>query len=212
MIICCYTEISDRWSQQELEAKLASLPPPLQSEALRKKQWLDMQLTLAGKLLLLHLLKNLGLDRKLSLTHLRYTEFDRPYFDDHFDFNIAHSGKFALCCGVLNGKVGADIEQTKHIDLDDFIDHFTENEWNKINRSSDRHEKFYTYWTRKEAVLKAIGSGLNTPLSSIDVSGANLIYDEQTYYLRSANIGDGYKCHIATTIKHSKVHLIPVIL
>jgi len=212
MIICCYTEIDNQWGKQELADKLASLPERSIKEALRKTQWLDMQLSITGKLLLVQLLKNLGLDKKLSLTHLRYTEFDRPYFDDNFDFNIAHSGKLAVCCGVLNGKVGVDIEQIKHIDLDDFIDHFTENEWNKINRSSDRHEKFYTYWTRKEAVLKAIGTGLNTPLSSIDISAANLVYDDQTYYLRSANIVDGYKCHIATTIKHSKIHLIPVIL
>lgn len=212
MIICCYTEISQLWSVDEFADKLALLPERSKKEAIHKRHWLDRQLSVAGKLLLIQLLKNLGLDRKLSLSHLKFSPYNRPYFTDGFDFNISHSGNFAICCGVLNGKVGVDIEQIKTIDLDDFISHFSENEWNKINRSSDRGESFYHFWTRKEAVLKAIGTGFQIPLSSVDVTAEQVDYDGHTYYLRSLAIGDTYKCHIATTISHANVHLIPVIL
>ena len=53
MITCCYTEIKHEWSEQELADKLALLPENLQQQALSKRQWMDRQLSIAGKLLLL---------------------------------------------------------------------------------------------------------------------------------------------------------------
>jgi len=199
MIACYYTETTRPWSEQELTDRLVLLPPKLRQEALRKREWVDRQLSVLGKLLLIKLLKELGLQKKLSLTDLHYNVFLRPYFNASFDFNIAHSGNIVMCCGSLNSKVGIDIEQIKKIDLDDYIDHFTENEWNHINRSSDRQEKFYHYWTRKEATLKAIGTGFHTPLASVDVSAGSLVYDEYEYYFQTLNISESYKCHIAAT-------------
>jgi 4'-phosphopantetheinyl transferase len=159
----------------------------------------DRQLSILGKLLLIKLLKELGLEKKLSLTDLQYNVFLRPYFNATLDFNIAHSGNIVICYGSLNGKVGIDIEQVKKIDLDDYTDHFTENEWNHINRSSNRQEKFYYYWTRKEAALKAIGTGFHTPLSAVDASGESLVYDDHEYHFQALNISESYKCHIAAT-------------
>jgi 4'-phosphopantetheinyl transferase len=199
MIACYYTETTHPWSEQELTDRLVLLPPKLRQEALRKRGWLDRQLSVLGKLLLIKLLKELGLQKKLSLTDLQYNIFHRPYFNATFDFNIAHSGNMVTCCGSLNGKVGMDIELIKKIDLDDYTDHFTENEWNHINRSSDRQERFYHYWTRKEAALKAIGTGFHTPLASVDVAGESLVYDDHEYHFQTLNIDESYKCHIAST-------------
>lgn len=210
MIICYYTETTSHWSEQELTDKLILLPPKLRQAALQKSQWLDRQLYITGKLLLLKLLKAFGLDQKLTLNDLQYNIFMRPYFNATLDFNIAHSGNMVLCCGMLNHTVGVDVEEVKEIDLDEYMDHFTENEWNNINRSSDRYDRFYYYWTRKEAVLKAIGTGFHTPLSSVDVSGESLVYDDYEYHLQSFNISECYKCHLATTAAGVKVQVIPV--
>jgi 4'-phosphopantetheinyl transferase len=212
MIICCYTEISQPWSEQELADKLVLLPEKLRKEALRKRQWLDMQLSIAGKLLLIQLLKNLGLDAKLVLSDLKYAAFHRPYFEADLDFNIAHSGNIAVCCGTINSRIGIDIEHIKKINLDDFTDYFTQNEWNNINQSPDKYDGFYHYWTRKEAVIKAIGTGFYTPLSSVDVSGKSLVYEDNTYHLQSLNISNDYKCHIATNASPAGVQLIRVSL
>lgn len=199
MIVCYYTEVDRQWDEQELTDKLLLLPVKLRQDALRKKQWTDRQLSVTGKLLLLRLLKEFGLEKKLALDDLNYNIFMRPYFNATLDFNISHSGNIVICCGSLNGMVGIDIEQVKRIDLDDYINFFTENEWNQINRSSDRYDKFYHYWTRKEAALKAIGSGFHTPLSAVDVSGLSLVYDDYKYHFQTLNISDSYKCHIAAT-------------
>ena len=52
MITCNYTEITHEWSEQELADKLVLLPENLRTAALRKRQWMDKQLSIADKLLL----------------------------------------------------------------------------------------------------------------------------------------------------------------
>lgn len=208
MTICCYTEINHRWSEQELAEKLAVLPGNLQQQALRKHQWIDGQLSVAGKLLLLKVLEGFG--NGPALSELKYSTYHRPYFDGGIDFNIAHSGNIAICCGTNDGRIGIDIEQVKEIDLGDYTDYFTPDEWEKINNSPSKYDGFYDLWTRKEAVLKAIGTGFNTALSSVDVSAESLVYDSITYHLNPLAINKDYKCSLAATRGFTDIQLMPV--
>ncbi|WP_426668318.1 4'-phosphopantetheinyl transferase family protein [Mucilaginibacter sp. McL0603] len=208
MVICCYTEINYPWSEQELADKLALLPEKLRQQALRKRQWIDRQLSIAGKLLLIHLLEKFKSD--FTLSHLKYNTYHRPYFNAEFDFNIAHSGNMVICCGTDTGQIGIDIEQIKEIDLDDYLNYFTKNEWDKIDHYPKRFNGFYNFWTRKEAVLKAIGSGFHTPLSSVDVSNESVVYDDIIYHIQSLEIDPNYKCHIATTQISPSMRLINI--
>lgn len=208
MIICCYTEISRQWNEQELTDKLMLLPSDLRQAALRKRQWIDRQLSIAGILLLSEALKKLGGDNLFSPDDIKYSTHHRPYLEGAIDFNIAHSGNMVVCCATDNGKIGVDIEQIKEIDLADYTDYFTANEWSRINNYPNRFDGFYNFWTRKEAVLKAIGTGFHTPLSSVDVSADEITYDDVTYYIRSLDIVPGYKSNIASTTGHADVQLI----
>ena len=198
MITACYTEIKHYWSDRELADKLALLPESLRQEALRKRQWMDKQLSICGKLLLLELLKEYN--SRNTLADLRYNEYRRPCFDCRPDFNIAHSGNIVICAIADEGQIGVDIEQIKQLDFADFTDFFTGKEWHYINDHADKFEGFYNFWTRKEAVLKAIGSGFHTPLNSVDVSGDELTYDDIIYQITPLDIHPDYKCHIASTI------------
>lgn len=205
MITCCYTEIKHRWSDTELSDKLTLLPENLRQQALRKRQWIDKQLSVCGKLLLLELLK--AYNSKSSLFDLRYNEYFRPCFDCRPDFNIAHSGNIVICAMTDDGQIGIDIEQIKQLDFADFTDFFTRDEWHYINDHANKFDGFYNFWTRKEAVLKAIGSGFHTPLNSVDVSGDELVYDEISYQITPLNIHPDYKCHIATTVSPQNIEL-----
>ncbi len=211
MIICCHTEITHGWSEQELTDKLLLLPSALQQAALRKKQWIDRQLSIGGKLLLVEVLKLLGKEN-ISLNDLKYNAHHRPYFETGIDFNIAHSGSMVVCCATTGGQIGIDIEQIKSIDLADYTDYFTPNEWGIINSYPDKFEGFYDFWTRKEAVLKAIGTGFHTPLSSVDVADDTIKYDGILYHIRPLDIAKGYKSHIASTVKGGDIQLIRITL
>lgn len=205
MITCWYTEIKNEWNERELADKLALLPENLQRQAMKKRQWIDRQLTITGKLLLSKLLQERG--SKFSLADLKYSPYARPYLDDGLDFNIAHSGNIVICIRADKGQIGIDIEQVNKLDFADFTDFFTVNEWQRINSDPHKFDGFYNFWTRKEAVLKAIGSGFHTPLSSVDVSEDSLNYDGIVYHIEPLFIHPDYKCHIAATHKPGTVGL-----
>jgi len=106
-----------------------------------------------------------------------------------------------ICCGTTNGKVGADIERIQPINFNNYTDYFTGNEWQNILNSDDPTNAFLNFWTRKEAVLKAAGTGFFTPLQEIDVTDDILNYDNCTYYLHQLTLHNAYQCHIAATVE-----------
>jgi len=105
------------------------------------------------------------------------------------------------------GQIGIDIEQIGQLDFADFTDFFTGNEWHYINNYHNKFDGFYNFWTRKEAVLKAIGSGFHIPLNTVDVSAENLIYDDATYQIVPLSIHPDYKCHVASTVFPQNIEL-----
>ena len=105
-----------------------------------------------------------------------YTEYGRPFLKppNTIDFNVSHSGKKAVFALVREVEIGVDIERIKS----DFEvmevaqNFFSSDEIQKLSALPD-HRKvagFYRCWTRKEAFIKAKGSGLSFPLTSFSVS------------------------------------------
>ena len=89
-------------------------------------------------------------------------------------FNLAHSGGLALCAVAQGREVGVDLEQIRLVDEADQIAErfFSARECATIRAlpSRTRQAAFFTCWTRKEAVVKAWGTGLALPLDRFDVS------------------------------------------
>ncbi|MGZ3756925.1 MAG: 4'-phosphopantetheinyl transferase family protein [Mucilaginibacter sp.] len=198
MIICCYTAINNDWTKNQFSANLARLPHAISSAILKKVNPRDVQLAISGKLLLLEALAQMEIDRDLST--LQLDAYQRPFFDEDIDFNISHSGNMAICCATLDGKIGVDIEQVQPIDFDDYKGYFNPNEWDEILSAGDKTEAFFKFWTRKEAVLKAAGTGFYTPLLDIDVASDHVDYAGSEYYLTRLNINKGYQCYLAGTV------------
>jgi 4'-phosphopantetheinyl transferase len=88
------------------------------------------------------------------------------------EFNLSHSGDL-VAYAVSNLPVGIDIERIRSMDLSGIIQRFfAPNEfaaWQKL-APSEQSAAFFRTWTVKEAYLKAIGTGLHTPLSAVEVS------------------------------------------
>jgi 4'-phosphopantetheinyl transferase len=87
-------------------------------------------------------------------------------------FNVSHSGEMALAAFTLNDPVGVDVERVR--DLPDAIQiaerYFAAGEREAIRRApaERRSAVFAVTWTRKEAILKALGLGLHAPLDSFE--------------------------------------------
>lgn len=90
------------------------------------------------------------------------------------EFNVSHSNALALYAVSSHGKVGIDVEFSRSIpELRDIAKQFFSPGENRNMAASPAHMKrelFFRYWTRKEAYIKAIGSGLSRPLEEVDVS------------------------------------------
>ena len=89
------------------------------------------------------------------------------------DFSISHSGSWVWVAFCREAAVGIDVEEVRRLeDLDDLINHLHPSEAESIRgkAADDVHAAFFRCWTRKEALLKAVGEGLSRKLDSFQVA------------------------------------------
>jgi 4'-phosphopantetheinyl transferase len=110
------------------------------------------------------------------LVEFEYGAHGKPALKEprgHLEFNVAHSGEMAIyAVGAL--EVGIDIEQIRHLpDLMSVARRFfsAAETIDLASLSGDsRIRAFHNCWARKEAYIKALGTGLSLPLESFRVS------------------------------------------
>ncbi|MGQ9490513.1 MAG: 4'-phosphopantetheinyl transferase family protein [Anaerolineae bacterium] len=91
-------------------------------------------------------------------------------------FNLSHSDELALIGLALGGQIGVDIERVRPELADERLAErfFSPREVAKLRSlpAGEQPEAFFRYWTCKEALVKACGSGLSLPLDRFDISVA----------------------------------------
>ncbi len=91
-------------------------------------------------------------------------------------FNLSHSGDWALCAVTTAGEVGVDIERVRPraqaYRLKVAQRFFSAHEYHAINSAGPTgiDSAFFSGWTRKEAYIKCHGKGLAIPLATFTVS------------------------------------------
>ncbi len=89
-------------------------------------------------------------------------------------FNLSHSGEYGLLAINDSNPIGVDIERIHSgrplLKLSERFFSLRERTALRKLPEKDREWAFYACWTRKEAYLKAIGTGLVTPLDSFDIT------------------------------------------
>jgi 4'-phosphopantetheinyl transferase len=90
------------------------------------------------------------------------------------NFNLAHSADLVVYAIARKRTLGIDVERIKPESAGEGIArrYFSRQEVEELLtlRVEERAEAFFRCWTRKEAYLKALGTGLQTPLDSFSVS------------------------------------------
>jgi phosphopantetheinyl transferase len=91
-----------------------------------------------------------------------------------FGFNLSRSAELGVLTLGGNRNIGVDVERIRpDVECEEIArSFFSPGAFQSLmGVSSDRRrEGFFLCWTRKEAVLKAVGGGLNLPLDSFDAS------------------------------------------
>lgn len=106
-------------------------------------------------------------------------EIDRPEGAPPLRFNLAHTDGLVVCAVALARDVGVDVEDTarERPTLEIAADFFAPREVLALRTlpPSEQRERFFDYWTLKEAYIKARGMGLAIPLDqfsfTLDASG-----------------------------------------
>jgi 4'-phosphopantetheinyl transferase len=104
-------------------------------------------------------------------------DIETPLATRATQFNVSHRGDFALLVFARGREVGIDIENVREVPeaLTIARNHFTAAETRLLEcaqAGTSRQECFFRLWTRKEALIKAVGTGLSMPLTEFDVSSA----------------------------------------
>jgi len=153
-----------------------------------------------------------------------YGEHNKPYLKQQcnnqtIEFNISHSGNYALIALTLENKVGIDIEKVNYeIDYQSLSKRFFSEKEKEELLILDRDKQldaFYRAWVRKESFIKATGKGIAFGLDQfsvalnkniknrIEIISSDLI-NEQWYCYDLMNV-DNYKTALTTCSKETDI-------
>lgn len=132
-----------------------------------------------------------------NINAIRMDEYKRPSLEG-VSFSISHSGNW-IGLAVSHGieKIGLDIEENKPLEVKDYMLPFTPAEQQYILEDNNI-ARFYELWTRKEAVLKAIGKGFLLEPAFANVLGNNITVEGTQLYTYTLAVLQGYTTHLAT--------------
>lgn len=188
---------------------LALLPRDLKESNSRYIRWQDRHCHLFGKLLLIQALKTHNIVADIG-TYVKYGAFKRPHLTlPDIDFNISHSGNFVMCAIGKNTRLGIDIEENKNLDLKNFQNVMSSDQWVEINNATYPLKEFYKFWTIKESVIKADGRGFSIPLEKLSVKDNTVQYDDKVWFVQELQIANGYNAALATSrFSDYKIHKV----
>jgi 4'-phosphopantetheinyl transferase len=135
-------------------------------------------------------------------------------------FNLSHSSDLGLLAINRTYQIGVDIETARpgrpFLKLAERF--FSASEFRVLQSLPEdaAMEAFYSCWTRKEAYLKAIGTGLATPLNAFDVTlkpgdkaaliGQRLDHSETARWdMLDIDVPSGYRASVVTRWKLPRV-------
>jgi 4'-phosphopantetheinyl transferase len=126
------------------------------------------------------------------------------------DMSISHSGNLVGVAVTPGLPVGIDVEQERDVEVDGLVrmtlSAAEQTAWSAVPEA-DRDAAFFTYWARKEAILKATGRGLSIAMTKVTVtpwdqtprvleSSASEV-DIARLHLAQLDAGAGYRACVA---------------
>ncbi|MCP3660325.1 MAG: 4'-phosphopantetheinyl transferase superfamily protein [Bacteroidetes bacterium] len=180
---------------------LNSVPKPFKDKIMKYKFVKDRYIRLLGKLLLIEGFKREGYEKDI-INKIEYNRYGKPYIIGGPNFNISYTDDFVIGAFSLSTELGIDIERIRKIDLLQFKQVLRDDEWKFINEKTianefiepksstnkdknyfslsstfcedeDRYKRFFDLWTKKEAIVKAYGIGLNIDLKEVFINNKN---------------------------------------
>jgi len=134
-------------------------------------------------------------------------------------YNTSHSGDWILIA-VGNSDIGVDVEKIDNTFSYEDVLHlgFGASEINLIKTSASPREYFYLHWTRKEALTKASGKGLDDGLISVPcldgwhTVDAEIAGDTASWVVSSFKVGTQYIGSVAYDSNEKNIRFREIIV
>lgn len=192
---------AQKWSKQRWEC----LSEEQKNEVRRYRFHDDKMRSLVSKTVLIELLEHY-----LYLPHsdfqIKKGTYGRPYIKSKkkgfsIQFNISHSGIIVMLAFGRCKTLGVDVEMIKPLNNYKELakNLYSLEEYLIIENAVD----FFRCWTKKEAYLKALGTGLNKRLNSFSVVGNNIKDKEEIldkWYVSEIKVNNDYIAHIVLNV------------
>lgn len=143
-----------------------------------------------GRLMLMDAIERSGLSPDV-INSLHYTARAKPLLEG-LHFNIAHTSHYVALAYSTLAPMGLDLEYPRELNLPDFKPWFRPDEWVQIQAAPVPIDKFYWYWIRKEAILKAASLSLSAipRINVLDDNTGNMGDDSPIWHLKPFAFGE----------------------
>ena len=149
-----------------------------------------------------------------------YGPYGKPYLSDYsptLQFNVSHSNSLSVYAITFDQEVGVDVEKVaSDFNIFSIAENFlSPYEYKQVSKLSELEQTYASYniWSKKEAIVKALGLGLSVPLNKFSVSlnlarqKIELIHNLKfnTLYIERLYAGLDYTMAIATSLPIKKI-------
>ncbi|MDR0527575.1 MAG: Gx transporter family protein [Spirochaetaceae bacterium] len=133
----------------------------------------------------------------VKIPELKYTENGKPYFEDGPKFSLSHSGGI-VCAAFSNINLGIDIENKRNLKPHNKNAFFCEQEAAFIHGSANYNNDFLWLWTRKEALLKAKGTGFFAGALNYNCLENSVTDENELWHIKSFMLRDTFFAALCT--------------
>ena len=149
-----------------------------------------------------------------------YGKYKKPFLkNNNIQFNMSHSHSMVCYLIALNYEVGIDIElEDSTLDIQEISNWIFTDAESKFLTTLAPHKKlkfFYSLWTKKEALVKALGQGFFYPINTIEAialqHGSKICFaaeknmPEQELYCYTLEVALNYSGTIAINHKINEI-------
>lgn len=126
------------------------------------------------------------------------------------ELSISHSGDWVALAIADSAAVGVDVEEVRDAEVDGLAGIAfspAEQAAFELVPPAKKKEAFFTYWSRKEAVVKATGKGMSVAMSKLTLSAYDELprvvasnapeVDIDSVQMADLDAGDGYRACVA---------------
>ncbi len=180
-------------SPENIKNKIQFFPEKLKTKINKYSLEEDRQMRISSKLLLLKAIEKISPTTKDVLVNLKYNNYSKPFLNIiPLQFSVAHSSGLVVLAIHRNYKIGIDLEIKKSINTSELNPFLHPNEKIALHHSENQSIDFLKFWTRKEAVQKASGKGIELPLEQIDTTQSTISVENQLYHIQTLLEFEGF--------------------